>query len=216
VSTTTAFLSPAGIDARLGGPLRTPIDALHVAAGADIVVRDGWRIAGYPASDATMWVADVSDLGKLELRGSPAEIDRVTGGLAFGESLVEDRARLARLTPARALVLCEAAVTPAQLRASAEGALDLTCAWAAVRLGGVARRDLLARISGLDTRPSRFPRGGVMLGSVARCPAIVVHEEPDTLLVLVAWEYGAYLWETLHDAGSPLGVAAVTDPGRLP
>ena len=211
----TSFLSPSGADPSLGGPLRTPIDELHRAAGAETVERDGWRIARYPAaSGAALWAADASDLGKLELRGSPPAIDRATGGLALGESRREGDARCARLTPGRALVLCPAAATGERLRALGPAALDLTCAWAAVRLGGAARRDLFARISGLDARPDRFPAGRVMLGSVARCPAIVVHEESATLLVLVAWEYGAYLWETLHDAGAPLGVSAVTDPGR--
>jgi hypothetical protein len=212
----TSFLSPGGADPSLGAPLRTPIDELHRDAGADLIERDGWRIARYPAADAAAWAADASDLGKLELRGSTSEIDRMTGGLALGESRVESCVRVARLTPVRALVVCDATVTPGQLRALGPAALDLTCAWAAVRLGGAARRDLFARISGLDARPDRFPPGRLMLGSVARCPAIVVHEQPATLLVLVAWEYGAYLWETLHDAGAPLGVAAVTDPGRLP
>jgi hypothetical protein len=50
-----------------------------------------------------------------------------------------------------------------------------------------------------------------MLGSIARCPGIVVNEGAGCVLLLVGWEYGAYLWETVLDAGAPLGIRPRTE-----
>jgi sarcosine oxidase gamma subunit len=179
-----AFLTPAGV------LLRTPMDGLHRAAGAQMEERDGWAVAVYPERDAPVWVADVSMLRKVELRAPADVLDERNGAL--------------RLTPTRALVLGDAG------DGSADGALDLTCAWAAVRIGGAQVRELFARVSALDVRPKSFAAGAVMMGSVARCPGIVLNEGDDRLLLMVGWEYGAYLWETALDAGAPLGIAPRT------
>jgi sarcosine oxidase gamma subunit len=79
-----------------------------------------------------------------------------------------------------------------------------------VRIGGAQVRELFARLSALDVRAKSFPPGLVMMGSVTRCPGIVVNEGDDRLLIMVGWEYGAYLWETVLDAGAPLGIAPRT------
>jgi glycine cleavage system aminomethyltransferase T len=179
-----AFLSPGGV------LLRTPMDALHRAAGARIEERDGWAVALYPERESPVWIADVSMLRKVELRAAADVLDDLAGAAL-------------RLTPSRALVLGDGNV-PAEI------ALDLTCAWAAVRIGGPQVRELFGQLSALDVRPTSFPPGRVMLGSVARCPGIVVNEGDDRLLLMVGWEYGAYLWETVLDAGAPLGIAPRT------
>jgi hypothetical protein len=195
VSESLAFLSAARASVELRTPMRHPRTEL----------RDGWRIAVYPDADASVWVADASPIGKVELRGGEDEIDAATGGIAPGVTRPDPPIRVARLTPTRALLLGPVA--------DHELGLDLTCAWAAVRIGGERVRELFARISALDVRPSRFAVDAVMLGSVVRCPGIVVAEAVDRLLVLVGWDYGAYLWDTVLDAGEPLGLAPVTFDG---
>jgi hypothetical protein len=183
VSAALDFLSPAAVE---GAPLRTPMDALHVAAGAEIrVAGDGWRVAVYPEVGAPVWAADVSQIGKVETRGDG------------GDGL--------RLTPTRTLAL---GPVPAELGPQT---LDVTCVYAAVRIGGPRVRELFGRISALDTRPRSFPDGAVMMGSIARCPGIVINEGGGRLLLMVGWEYGAYLWETVLDAGAPLGVRPRTE-----
>jgi hypothetical protein len=169
----------------LPGGLRTPMDGLH---GAPVREVGGWRVAQYPARAADVYAADVSQLPKFELR---APVDEVDAAVAAG---------MLRLTPTRALAF-----------APVDGALDLTCAYAAVRLSGPRVRELFGRLSALDVRPKSFRPGEVLMGSVARCPAIVVNEAEDRLLVLVGWEYGGYLWETVLDAGEPLGLAPRTE-----
>jgi sarcosine oxidase gamma subunit len=196
VSAELAFLSPT---ATSGAPLRTPMDGAHVAAGARIEERDGWRIGVYPGKDAPVWVADVSQIGKVELRGADA------GDVANGDTVL-------RLTPRRTLVLCAPGATAERLGALGPAALDVTCVYAAVRIGGGPLvRDLFRRVSALDIRSRSFPDGAAMMGSIARCPGIVVNEGGDRFLLMAGWEYGAYLWQTILDAGDPLGIAPRTE-----
>src|SRR3954469_12017121 len=123
-------MSPGAVD---GAPLRTPMEAAHLAAGARIEERDGWRVAVYDERDAPpVWAADVSQIGKVESRG-------------------ENGTGLLRLTPTRALALGD---VPPVL---GDGALDVTCVYAAVRVGGARVRELFGRISALDVRPRSFP-----------------------------------------------------------
>jgi hypothetical protein len=178
-------MSLAFLSPAAGVALRTPMEALHTAPVAE---REGWRVAQYPDTGAEVYAADVSQLPKFELRGSTEEIEQA---VARG---------MMRLTPTRALAFDPAA-----------GALDLTCAYAAVRISGRRVRELFGRLSALDIRPRNFPDGAVMMGSVARCPAIVLNEGGNRLLILVGWEYGAYLWETVLDAGAPLAIAPRTE-----
>ena len=62
-----AFLSPA---ATSGAVLRTPMERHHLSAGATLEQHDGWRIAVYePCNGLEAWAADVSHIGKLDVRG---------------------------------------------------------------------------------------------------------------------------------------------------
>jgi len=196
------FLSPTRA---VGVPLRTPMAGLHHAPLSE---RAGWLLPDYPpAGDAPVWISDASQLGKIEVRASSPELDAAVGVEDWGATRRDGEAWVARLTPTRALVLCPGEEVPGRLDALGPGAVDLTCGWAAVRVGGPARLDLFARISELDGRPRSLPAGAAVCGLVAEC-AVIVLNEGDALLLLVGWEYGAYLWEAALDLGEPLGVVA--------
>ncbi|MGZ4203217.1 MAG: hypothetical protein ACXVRH_14315 [Thermoleophilaceae bacterium] len=196
-----AFLSPANASV----PLRTPMAGVHHAALRE---QDGWLVPDYPPpGDARVWVSDVSWLGKVELRGTAAELDVAVGVEQPGETRRDGEAWFARLTPTRALVICPPGETSTRLASLGAGAVDLTCGVAAVRIGGPARLDLLARVSELDGRPRSLPAGAVVSGPVAECAGIVINEG-DTLLLLAGWDYGAYLWDAVLDLGEPLAVVA--------
>jgi sarcosine oxidase gamma subunit len=132
-------------------------------------------------------------------------VDSATALDSPGTTRRDGDAWVARLTPTRALVLCPTDELEARLEALGNGAVDLTCGYAAVRVGGRRRLDLFARVSDLDARPRSLPAGAVASAPVAECAGIVLNEG-DTLLLLVSWEYGAYLWEALLDLGEPLRV----------
>ena len=204
-----AFLSPAAAAAGVG--LRTPMERAHLAAGAELAGVDGWRVAAYPAADAdaAATVTDLSHLGKLDVRGTAAELDSLTGGLATGAARADNGVWTLRLTPIHGYVLCPFSRVGALRERIGGPALDVSSAYAAVALGGGRRRDVFNRSSGLDVRESRFGAGRCMAGSVMRVPTLVLNRGDD-LVMLVAWEYGEYFWEAILDAGETIGIACTS------
>jgi len=226
-----AFLSPAAAD---DVELRTPMERSHRAAGAEIERRDGWRIAAYPDNGpAAAWAADLSHHGKIDVRGTQAEIDDVTGGLELGRASRVDGVWTLRLSPTHAVVLCPfGRVQELRARIAATPSLcviDMTCGWAAVMLGGELVREVFMRSSSLDVRPHRFGPGDCMAGSVMRCGSIVLNDpvnhavvdgfrDPSAIQadgesrfwVLCGWEFGEYMWDSLLDAGVNLGITPVS------
>lgn len=201
-----AFLSPAAAAPGVG--LRTPMERSHLAAGAELTDVDGWRVAAYPAADAeaAATVTDLSHIGKLDVRGTAAELDSLTGGLVTGAARADDGVWTLRLTPTHGYVLCPFARVGALRERIGGPALDVSSAYAGVALGGERRLDVFNRSSGLDVRESRFGAGRCMAGSVMRVPTLVLNRGDD-LVMLVAWEYGEYFWDAILDAGETIGIA---------
>ena len=208
-----AFLSPA---ATSGAALRTPMERNHLSAGATLEQRDGWRIAEYePRNGLEAWAADVSHVGKLDVRGTPERIDELTGSLDLGRADSTDGVWTLRLSPTHAVVLCPFERVMELGERIGEGVVDMTCGWAAVVLGGPAARDVFMRSSSLDVREDRFPPGACMAGSVMRCPSIVLNDA-GRLWVLCGWEFGEYMWQALLDAGVSRDIAPVSSSVALP
>jgi glycine cleavage system aminomethyltransferase T len=188
---------------------RSPMERMAAQAGAVFAVRDGWNTAiSYGAVVAerarvtqTVGFADRSRIRKLEVR-SP-----VTGShngdlpatLAhFGTAVrTADGGWRCPVTDTRTLLLGGTDDTP--------GALDLTCAHAALELAGPLAGECLARFCAIDVRPTVLPVGGFRPGSVARTPGYVLRTGQDSLLLLTGWAYGEYLWETVATAAARLG-----------
>ena len=202
-----AFMSPA--TAGNGVVLRTPMNRRHAAAGATFAERDGWRIAEYEGEPADPWLADVSHLGKLDVRGSQAELDELTGGLPTGAARRDGDVWTLRLTPVHGYVLCPYGRVGALRDSIGAPAIDVTSGLAGVALGGSRWREVMNRSSGLDVRPSRFGPGRCMAGSVMRVPALIVNEG-ESIAMFVGWEYGEYFWDAIIDAGETLGIGPRT------
>jgi glycine cleavage system aminomethyltransferase T len=203
-----AFMSPAA--AAAGVALRTPMERRHVAAGATIEERDGWRIGVYADdADGDPWMVDASHLGKLDLRATAAGLDELTGGLAPGEARADGDVWTLRLTPTHGYVLCPFDRVEPIRSATGGAAIDLTCGLAGVAVGGARRRDVMNRSSGLDVRPARFPANRCMAGSVMRVPTLILNEG-EHISMFVGWEYGEYFWDAILDAGATLGIGART------
>jgi glycine cleavage system aminomethyltransferase T len=229
------FLAPdAAVSDDRHTPLaRSPMERQARAAGARFEARDGWNVAvGYASLEqereacrrAAGW-ADVSHLGKLELHVSaPDDLAAIVAQAAGGATLALGTARRAGdawwlpLTADRAVVVCEPAALPGlreRLEEAAGGAsrpvsvIDATCKYAAMTLVGPLAREVSARFSAIDLRPRVTPVLGFRPGSVARTPGMVVREGEERFLFLFGWALGAYLWETVADAGAHLGGAPV-------
>ncbi len=118
------------------------------------------------------------------------------------------------VTPERVLVLSDAAdaagLRAAVTRAAADATgtvsvLDVTCGLVALALIGPQARELLARFCAIDVRPALAPPHAFRPGSVARTPGYVLVQSEDSLLVLVGWALGEYLWQVVADAATALG-----------
>lgn len=201
------FLSPAP-----GAIARSPMEREAQAAGARFELRDGWKVAveyAGPAS-AGVWFADSSHLGKFELHGAHE--------LELGLAQRREGAWWCPLTRERALVICDLESTGRWRERLGGRAVELTCAYAALTVGGPLSRELLARFCALDLRAQSAPAGAFRPGSVARTPGYVLRERGERFLLLFGWALGRYLWETVADAagalgGGPLGADALAPLG---
>lgn len=181
---------------------RSPIEPSLRRAGARFELRGGWSVAtgfGDPAGEAhaarsTVAVSDRSVLGKLE----------VTAPLEPGTAIQDGGAWWCPLTRERTLVLCPTDAT-AELRERLADVVDLTSALAAVGLEGPRARDVLARLTALDVRPDSMPEAAFRPGSVARVPALLLHEDTDRFLLLFGSAHAQYMWEVVNDAAAPFG-----------
>jgi sarcosine oxidase gamma subunit len=137
-----------------------------------------------PAADGPGFV-DRSLIRKTEVRGPASEL-----GTAVQ---VGDGSWWCPVAPTRTLVL----------GANADG-VDVTCAYAAIELVGARTNDLIATLCAIDMRHTAMPVGAFRPGSVARTPGFVLRTGPESLLLLVGWALGAYLWTVVSDAAKQL------------
>ena len=179
------FLSPSLAE---GAVARSAAERLFAAAGAIFDERDGWRVPTIiPDTEAfaatTVGIADLSHLGKLDVRPAPSEIASTV---------------VYRLSPRRALVLFpeknRRAVT-AGLDTSSQ-VLDVTGAYTVLAITGPDARALVSRLTHLH----HFPSGG----EVAHVTAHVL-AAGDGFRILVAQELGHYLAEVALDRARALG-----------
>jgi glycine cleavage system aminomethyltransferase T len=143
--------------------------------------------------------ADVSHLRKWEVPGVAGE---------FGVARREGDAWVCPLTPTRALVL-GGSEPP-------DGALDVTCNYAALTILGPQARETIARFCALDLRPDKAPPHSFRPGSIARQPGMVVVQAPHRFLLLFGWAVAEYVWTVVEDAarslgGAPVGAEALTN-----
>jgi sarcosine oxidase gamma subunit len=125
-------------------------------------------------------IEDVSRTGVLEVRGDLSGLDAAD-------------AEVVRLTPERALVLCDwerVRETHASLRRE-HHVTDLSAGWAGLSLRGEA---ILRRLTDLD--PAALPA----VGAVAHAQALVLRDDAETFRLFFPQEYGHYVAEVVVDA----------------
>jgi heterotetrameric sarcosine oxidase gamma subunit len=183
----------------------------ELRAGWEVATADGDASAQRLACDERVGFADSSQLGKLELQAPAAALDALDAMPALGDGLAArgGAAWWCRVTPERALVLCDPGATATlreRLTAALPGhVLDVTTVYGALALAGPLARETFARFCALDLRPHTMPPGAFRPGSVARTPGFVLCEAPDRFLMLFGAAYGAYVWEVVADAAAQLG-----------
>jgi sarcosine oxidase gamma subunit len=129
-------------------------------------------------------IADISLTGKLEVRGDVDELE-------------PDRFEVVRITPDRALVLCDFTRTGSirdKLRQQFL-TIDVSGALAGLQVEG---ETLMRRVTDLDL--DALPA----VGPVAHVQAYVLRDEGQTFRLFFAQEYGHYLAEVVIDAAEGL------------
>jgi len=203
------------------GSLLSPLDDVLKRSGAHMTEREGWVVAAdfgslaaeIAVSRATAGLADVSSIGKFEVRDSPTAIaDMSPSGreLRPGRILEAANAWWCVVSPELLLVLTppsSAGRVRAELTDRAhEGTsvADVTSERVAVCLTGPFARHVLTRAGATSAKA-----GSLRVESVGGVPTLVLHQyEKQWLLVASASEAGD-LWRALTEAGSPLGLAYV-------
>jgi len=172
---------------------RSPMERQARAAGARFELRDGWNVAasyaGQRASLGAVAFSDCSHLRKYELQGDLPELE-------LGRATVDGDSTWLPLTASRALVL--GSEPP-------DGALEVTTAFAALRLAGPLARETFARFTAIDLRPHVTGPGDWRPGSVARTPGGILCEADDRYLMLFGAALGQYFWTVVEDAARHLG-----------
>jgi glycine cleavage system aminomethyltransferase T len=186
------FLSPTATDAIA----RSPMERQARAAGARFELRDGWNVAtGYAGERAalgTVAFSDCSHLRKYEIQAHPPAVPQ----LELGRATVDGDATWLPMTATRALVL--GGDPP-------DGALDVTTAFAALRLAGPLARETFARFTAIELRPQVTRPGDWRPGSVARTPGGILCEADERYLMLFGAALGQYVWTVVEDAARHLG-----------
>jgi hypothetical protein len=129
-------------------------------------------------------VADISLTGKIEVRG---DID----------ALEEDGFEVMRITPTRALVLCDFTRTGSVREKLQQQflAIDMSARLAGLQVRG---ETLMRRLTDLDL--GALPA----VGAVAHVQAYVLRDEGETFRLFFPQEYGDYLAEVVVDAAAGL------------
>ena len=210
------------------------LEEMLCRAGAVFVPRNGALVAAHFGSAAAelavcrhgVGVTDRSDLGTLELRGTPAAVadvtERVTGVRPRpGTAHHSAGAWWCPITDHRLLILAEPApaadlaVVVATAARSTPGAslIDLSGDYAAIGLVG-PRAALLARDSRLLPRDAAArPGPGTLVAAAGTFdglrPALLLCEDAERLLVHVPAAHGPDAWTQLIAAGRMHGASCV-------
>ena len=94
---------------------------------------------------------------------------------------------------------------------------DVTHGRSEIRVVGPASASLMRKVCGLDFHPEAFPDGAARQSSVAKTTHLVIRRDIGELpafSVICARSLGAYLWDTMMEAGQewdavPIGRAAL-------
>jgi len=181
-----AFLS---VDAAGGGAVaRSALDRAYRDLSAIFEERDGWLVpVTIPDEDEheAVGIADVSALTKIEVRGQHPQPDVGDGVVWY------------QISPRRALVLCPPSQGDAvRAQVGDRFSLDVSGAWSVIAIAGPEAQTVLRRM----THIHHFPSGG----EIAHVQGHVL-ERNGAYWVLVAQEYGHYVWEVAVDRASALG-----------
>jgi glycine cleavage system aminomethyltransferase T len=186
------FISPDRASDELGFTpvLKSSMERRQRDAGATFEERDGWLVpVSFPGEAerlGTVGIADLSHLGKIEVRGDGA-LENGNGTTWY------------EIAPRRALVLCpyrDCYLLRRTLARRFDWVLDQTGALSILAIVGPEAASVLRRLTHLHDLPAS--------GDVAHIGAHVLEQEGGYWIVFPQ-ELGHYLWQVATDAATPFG-----------
>jgi heterotetrameric sarcosine oxidase gamma subunit len=211
----------------------TPLYTIAQNLNAQFTEQAGWRVplnfsdfeAEIAAARDKVALADCSANGKLTIEGQQAATFLQTiwevSSLEIGKGVVMANGEVYRLradmffisTPpggeAQALQTLAGA---AQSFADLITVTDITHGRAELRLVGPASAELLSRLCGLDFHPGMFSNLAAKQGSVAKTAQLIIRRDLGQIpafSLIGSSSLGAYLWETIMQAGRDLAIAPI-------
>ena len=203
---------------------KSPLESVHTALGAKQVEQAGWQIVeGYGRSfEGQVGLADVSALGKLELRSSQAktllESHFNTTLSPIGNSTAVNDIGILNLRPDRFILLCpiaseELLLTELRKAATAKNLyvpmVNQTAGYGILRLSGAKASEVLSKVCAIDLRPHKRANLSVVQTSIAKIHATIARHDLDKTVsfdIMVARYNSVYLWEALMDAGAEFSI----------
>ena len=212
----------------------TPLHSINQRLGATFTEEQGWCVPvvyttaedEITAARERVVLADETPNGKLLLEGDHAE-SVLMDALDLGSLQInEGRDGIYRLrndlffisTPPGNEVRVQKKLTTASVASKHfVTSTDMTHGRAEIRVIGPASRELLSKVCGLDFQPSVFPNETAKQSSLAKTTQLIIRRDIGELpafSIIGAQSLGAYVWDTLMDAGSefevvPIGTAAL-------
>ncbi len=214
---------------------RSPLHEVLQAAGAGFEIRCGWWVPTSLVSAAddavtVLTIVDESMHGKLLLEGERASavIAAALGAQppAVGMSVPIEGGRMyalrpdflfASTPPGAEVELAERLRAGAADPKSGDGPFtvsDVSAGRAQVRVSGSESRQLLSKLCGLDLSGAAFPDGCAQISSLAKTTQLILRCDRDGVLsfrIIGGRSLGAYLWETVLQAGSEWGISPAVD-----
>ena len=211
----------------------TPLCLSAQRLGAHFMEREGWQIPEvYTSQDAEadtaregVALADETPNGKLTVEGRKADIVLSAAfdppALAIGEGKAVGSVRIYRLRrdlyfigtlPGQEMTARERITAVVGQSDRFVTVTDITHGRAEIRVVGPWAPELLSKVCGLDFHPSAFGDGEARQTSLARTTQLVIRCDIGQLVaysIIGARSLGAYLWETLTEAGHEWGIAPI-------
>ena len=222
---------------------RTAMYHVQLAMGAVMADADGWQLPahyGDASQEAarlreTVGVSDVSPIGKVRVVGGgaaqavsslfPQAGDLPAGSVSEADSPLERGGKLlaTRLALDEFLVLTPAGVAPLAVDAMRSGpsncayAIDVTSGLCGVAIVGPATREMMSRITEIDTSPRALPDLSCIQSRFADVQGLLMRRDVNGIAMYQLYasrEFGEYLWQVLIEAahevrGGPVGTEAL-------
>ena len=211
----------------------TPLHPIAQSLGAQFVEQHGWHIpevyttleAEVAAARGGVALAEETPNGKLTVQSRQTEAVLHAAfdlsALAIGAGAIIESDRVYRLRndlffvstpPGGEDATREKLTATAQTSGLFVTVTDITHGRTEIRAIGPASQELLSKVCGLDFHPLVFPDGGAQQSSLAKTTQLIIRRDIGQLpafSLIGARSLGAYLWDTIMQAGREWGLAPI-------